>query len=147
MGAANRLRTHLGSFALVSALCASQAALSQDPASPDAPAADAPAADAAAAPADADLAAMIEQGQKEYLANCRPCHGSKGTAGVPLAGNEKIAAGPDYLIWAVITGPGYMPELGAALSNEQIAAIATFVENSWGNSYGLVTPDDVEAAR
>lgn len=40
-----------------------------------------------------------------------------------------------------------MPEFAAALSNEQIAAIATYVENSWGNAYGIVTPDDVQVSR
>ena len=90
---------------------------------------------------------MIEEGHKQYMNNCRPCHGSKGTAGVPLAGNPKVADNPGYLIWAILTGPGYMPEFAPALSNEQIAAIATFVENSWGNSSGMVSPDDVQMSR
>lgn len=113
---------------------------------PAAPAANAaaPSGDAAADPA---LVAAVAAGQAGYLKNCRACHGSKGTAGVPLATNPKVQAGPDYLVWAIITGPGYMPEFGPVLSNEEIASIATFIENSWGNSYGIVTPDDVQAAR
>ena len=98
-------------------------------------------------PSDPALAAVFEAGKKLYLKNCRTCHGSKGTAGVPLNGNPKIAAGPDYLVWAIVTGPGYMPEFGPALSDADIAAIATYIENTWGNTYGLVAPEDVAAAR
>lgn len=138
-------RASVGLSVFVASLLAAHAGLCQDSAAGQAvPAAtDAAAGEAAADPA---LAAAIELGQSEYLKSCRPCHGSKGTAGVPLAGNEKVSAGPDYLIWAIITGPGYMPELGV-LSNEQIAAIATFIGNSWGNENGLVAPEDVQAVR
>lgn len=144
MTAASRLRAS-ARFLVFSALIAAPAAFAEDAAAPAAdPAAD-PAAEAIAA--DPALAAAMETGHTEYLKNCRACHGSKGTAGVPLAGNEKVSAGPDYLIWAIITGPGYMPEFGPALSNEQIAVIATYIGNSWGNANGLVLPEDVQAVR
>lgn len=148
-------RASAGWLVLVAGLGAYAAAAEDQKAEPAAPAASAeapetaapaaPAADAAAA--DPALAAAIEAGHTEYLKNCRPCHGSKGTAGVPLAGNEKVSGGADYLVWAIITGPGYMPEFGPVLSDEQIAAIATFIENSWGNANGIVLPEDVQAAR
>ncbi len=141
MVAAKRLLVRLGSLALVGVVCTGQPAFSQDQTKTEV----APVAQAA--PMDAGLAAAIEAGQKEYMKNCRTCHGSKGTAGVPLAGNPKVSDNPGYLIWAILTGPGYMPEFAPALSNEQIAAIATFVENSWGNSSGIVSPDDVQASR
>jgi mono/diheme cytochrome c family protein len=40
-----------------------------------------------------------------------------------------------------------MPAFDEALSDEQIAKISTFILNSWGNSYGLVTPEDIQAVR
>ena len=40
-----------------------------------------------------------------------------------------------------------MTAFGEHLDDAQIAAIATFVRNSWGNDYGPVTPDEVAAAR
>ena len=138
MVAAKRLTAGLGALALIATLSTGLSALAQD----QNPAA--PAADAAADPA---LAEAIAAGQKEYMKNCRTCHGSKGTAGVPLAKNPKVVGNPGYLIWAVLTGPGYMPEFAPALSNEQIALIATYVGNSWGDSSGLVSPDDVQASR
>lgn len=141
MVAAGRLFAGLGCLGLLAGLCATQSAYSQDQAKTEA----APTADATAV--NPELAKVIEEGHKQYVNNCRPCHGSKGTAGVPLAGNPKVADNPGYLIWAILTGPGYMPEFAPALSNEQIAAIATFVENSWGNSSGLVSPDDVQTSR
>jgi mono/diheme cytochrome c family protein len=139
MVAASRLCASVGSFALIVAVWAGQLAFSQDQIKTE--------AEAPAAQADADLAAVIEQGHTEYLKNCRTCHGSKGTAGVPLAGNEKVQADFGYLAWAIITGPGYMPEFGPALSDEQIALICTYILNSWGNSYGIVMPEDIAAMR
>ena len=141
MVVASRLGAGLGLLGLIAAVCAGGSAFSQSQ-NPEVPA-----ADAAAAPADPALAAAIEAGKKEYMKNCRTCHGSKGTAGVPLANNPKVVGNPGYLIWATLTGPGYMPEFAPALSNEQIAAIATFVENSWGDASGIVSPDDVQASR
>jgi mono/diheme cytochrome c family protein len=141
MVTASRLRTSVATFGLICVVCAGQPASSQDQAKTEV----APAAKAA--PANADLVAAIDQGRQQYLANCRTCHGSNGTAGVPLARNEKVSAGVDYLVWAILTGPGYMPEFGPTLSDEQIAQISTFVLNSWGNSYGIVKPDDIKALR
>ena len=141
MTVASRLGTGVGSLALIAAVCAGKSAFSQGQ-NPEEPS-----ADASAAPADAALAAAIEAGQKEYLKNCRTCHGSKGTAGVPLANNPKVVGNSGYLVWAVLTGPGYMPEFAPVLSDEQIALIATFVGNSWGDSSGIVTPEDVQASR
>ena len=106
-----------------------------------------PVAGGDAAPMDPQLADAVAAGQKLYLKNCRTCHGSKGTAGVPLAGNPKVQYDFGYLVWAIITGPGYMPEFGPALSDDEIAGIATFVLNSWGNSYGPVTAEDVHGLR
>lgn len=92
------------------------------------------------------IADLVTKGQPLYQKNCRQCHGTRGTAGVPLAKNEKVAS-PDWLVNVIITGPGYMPEFGPALSDEEIAAIATYVMNSWGHDYGLAGADTVAAVR
>lgn len=113
---------------------------------------------AAAAPADVNaddqLAAlpegvtpeMMADGETLFFQNCRRCHGMRGKAGVPLAGNENIAD-PDYIAGMIINGAGYMPALGGHLDDDQIAAIATFARNSWGNAYGPVAPQDVRDMR
>lgn len=89
---------------------------------------------------------LMADGEKLFLKNCRQCHGSRGKAGVPLAGNENIAD-PAYIASMIINGRGYMPGFGEHLSDEQIAAIGTFARNSWGNAYGPVTPGDVKDMR
>jgi mono/diheme cytochrome c family protein len=91
-----------------------------------------------------DLEALIAEAEPLYLANCRMCHGTRGTAGVPLAGNERVF--PEWVAGTMIRGPGYMPSFDV-LPDEEVAAIANFVANSWGNDFGLITPDDVAAMR
>ena len=88
----------------------------------------------------------LEQGQGLFLLNCRQCHGTKGTAGAPLASNHKLEDSA-FIANTIIKGRGYMTAFGEHLDDDQIAAIATYVRNSWGNEYGPVTPDDVAAAR
>jgi mono/diheme cytochrome c family protein len=90
------------------------------------------------------LEELIEEAEPLYLANCRMCHGTRGTAGVPLAGNERVF--PEWVAGTMIRGPGYMPSFDV-LPDEEVAAIANFVANSWGNDFGLITPDDVAAMR
>ncbi|MEJ1161719.1 c-type cytochrome [Prosthecomicrobium sp. N25] len=127
-------------------------AQSAEPGPPSTSAA-APAPSAAPAPAQAPksgdpaLAAVVEAGRQLYLDNCRQCHGTRGTAGVPLAKNPRLAGDPGHLIWAILTGPGYMPEFAPVLSDEQIAAISTYIMNSWGNEYGPVTAQNVQGMR
>lgn len=141
-----RLCACLGFLALIAGAFAAQSALSQE-AKADAATTAAQETHPNTVTADSDLATVLSEGEKEYLKNCRTCHGTKGTAGVPLAGNEKVSGGFDYLAWAIITGPGYMPEFAEVLSDDQIAQISTYILNSWGNSYGIVTAEDINAIR
>ena len=136
MTPACRLRASLGALCLAAA--AHCPALAQDQSPPPA---------GTAVSADPALAAEVEAGRGLYLKNCRTCHGGKGTAGVPLAGNPTVSGDPGYLIWAILTGPGYMPEFGPVLPDADIAGISTFIMNSWGNDYGPVTAEDVNGLR
>ncbi|WP_295043523.1 cytochrome c [uncultured Paracoccus sp.] len=89
---------------------------------------------------------MMADGETLFLKNCRRCHGMRGKAGVPLSGNENIADAY-FIASMIINGRGYMPAMGEVLDNDQIALIATFARNSWGNAYGPVTPQDVQDMR
>lgn len=91
-------------------------------------------------------AEQMEEGQTLFVTNCRQCHGMKGTAGAPLAENEKLAD-PAFVAETIIVGPGYMTAFGDFLDDAQIAAIATYVRNSWGNAYGPVAPEEVAPLR
>lgn len=95
---------------------------------------------------EALLDALRAEGEALYLKNCRQCHGSRGTSGVPLAGNHRIQ---DYahVVHTIINGPRYMPAFGGYLSDQEIAAVTTFVLTSWGNTFRTVTVDEVASLR
>jgi len=101
----------------------------------------------AAAPDPELFAALMEEGAEGFEDNCAACHGDEGQGGgtgPALAGNPFVAS--NTAIAAQIL-EGYedhgMPPFNH-LSDRMIAAIATFVRNSWGNEYGI-TPEAVVA--
>ena len=74
----------------------------------------------------------------------------------PLAGSPRVNGHRDYIIKAVLhglTGPvdgktytDVMMPMGIN-NDEWVAAVASFVRNSFGNSGGFVTPADVARVR
>lgn len=115
--------------------------------------------DGRAAP-DASASAVMLEGGKLFARNCVACHkaNGKGVPGVfpPLAGNPHLR--DTKLVVRTIqggkSGPidingekfnSRMPPIGAAFSPGQIAAVATYVRNSWGNSFGAVTDNEANA--
>lgn len=93
---------------------------------------------------------------------CMTCHqaNGEGVAGTypPLAGSEYATASnvevPIRIVMNGISGPvivkgqqfsGLMPAYGVGIemSNEEIAAVLTYVRSSWGNKASAITPDDV----
>jgi len=109
-----------------------------------------------AAPAlTAPMRAAIEQGGKIYDRHCKDCHGNDGlgAAGAypPLADNRGVtSASPLNAIRSVLSGgyppstqgnprPYGMPPFGQTLSDEEVAAVLSYVRNSWGNRAGVVT--------
>ncbi len=107
---------------------------------------------------------VFEKGKKVYALSCSPCHQTSGLgmAGMfpPLAGSEWVltpkagrairivlhgAAGP-----MEVKGEQYnnaMVPWRDVLSDEDIAAVLTYVRNEWGNKAGPVSPDDVKKIR
>jgi len=85
-----------------------------------------------------------------FAANCAVCHGAagEGVVGPGLAGNPAMQRA-EYIITTVLFGreDHGMPPFADRLSDEEIAAIATFVRGSWGNDYPAVNPADVAAHR
>ncbi len=119
-----------------------------------APSMQAAAAAPAAAAADAGKAMgkdeLVAAGQKVYSTNCVACH-QAGGGGLPpnfpsLIGS-KVANGPAAAhITQVLKGKGLMAPF-AQLSDQDIAAVATFERTSWGNKGSVVQPADVAALR
>lgn len=102
----------------------------------------------APAPVAVDPAVMAK-GEAAYIAHCVACHMPTGQ-GIPGV-FPALAAGPnmadaEYTINITLHGRGAMPGF-AHLSNEEVAAVLTFAKNSWGNNFGVVTPEQVEALR
>jgi cytochrome c oxidase subunit II len=121
----------------------------------------APAAAAAAAPvvAAAPAAAMtkeelIAHGKGVYEGNCVACHGAdgKGNAaiGAKALDGSKIVSGPKAEQIAMLLNgkAGSAMASFKQLSDKDLAAVATYTKNSWGNKVAeLVQPADFAAAR
>jgi len=79
---------------------------------------------------------------------CAVCHGLIGRGGVgpDFVGNHFLVLG-DYVAAQILLGRGQMPPFDDKLSDEQIAAVASYVRQSWGNKLGDVSPDQVKQVR
>lgn len=122
------------------------------PATTEVAAADAKPAAAAAPAAATEMSKddLVKKGQEVYSANCQACHQASG-AGLPpnfptLIG-DKVTNGPaEAHVEQILKGKNLMPPF-AQLSDEEIAAVATFERTSWGNKGSVVQPSQVTALR
>ncbi|MEO8615710.1 MAG: PA14 domain-containing protein [Luteolibacter sp.] len=109
-------------------------------------------------------ALTAQDGQQLFTLYCSACHGADGkgaTAGTfpPLSGSPWVAGDPDRAVKIVlkgltgsvdVLGKTYnleMPPQGAALPDDQVAAILTYVRSAWGNQAAAVTTDFVKSTR
>ena len=111
-------------------------------------------------PPDPDV---MRRGAGLYKNRCADCHGDKGQgargAYPPLAGNRKVTmARATNLVRVIFEGgfppttlgnprPYGMPPFGYTLSNAEIAAVATYVRNAWGNRAAAVFELEVISLR
>jgi mono/diheme cytochrome c family protein len=107
--------------------------------------------------------AVLEMGRKVYLDQCVMCHGNEGRgnppAYPPLAANPSITmATPVNPIRMVLNGgyppgtrknpkPHGMPPFLHILSDNEVAAVVTYIRVAWGNAGAPVTPDQVNELR
>ena len=108
-------------------------------------------------------AAALARGAKVYEQHCAQCHGDQGQ-GVPgaiaaLAGNRAVLQADTTNLLRVVLQGGYlpatagnprphgMPPFQQTLSDEEVAAVTTFVRNSWGNQAPGVGTIEVYRAR
>jgi mono/diheme cytochrome c family protein/glucose/arabinose dehydrogenase len=104
---------------------------------------------------DAQLAAAVEHGRALY-AVCAACHQADGRGLEALAprldGSARVTGAAEDLIRIALNGldedPAYpeMPPLGG-LSDEQLAAILTYIRQAWGNAAPAISPEQVRAVR
>lgn len=105
---------------------------------------------------------QIAAGRQLFTGTCSVCHqaNGEGLKGVfpPLAKSDYIAADPKRIVNAMLHGVSgkvtvngveynsVMPPM-TQLADDEVANIATFVLNSWGNPGGQVTKEQATAAR
>jgi mono/diheme cytochrome c family protein len=104
-------------------------------------------------------AEVMVAGGKVYEQHCAACHGAQGQ-GVPgmypaLAGNRAVTLASHINVVQAIRQGGFMPTTagnrqpygmppyGQVLNNDEIAAVATFLRQSWGNAAAPVSALDV----
>lgn len=107
----------------------------------------------------------FKEGQAVYAQSCSVCHQPNGV-GNPLNGCPPLAAsdwvlaeGPNRLVRIVLHGAGGpimvsgQPWNGAmlpwkdTLTDDQVAAVLTYIRAEWGNNAAPVTPEQVAAIR
>lgn len=88
-------------------------------------------------------------GERIYVdQGCAVCHGLIGQGGVGpnLVGDHFLNVG-DYVIAQILMGRGQMPAFADRLSDEQIAAVASYIRQSWDNKLGDLPPGKVKEVR
>jgi len=102
-------------------------------------------------------------GSDVFAQNCAACHGrdGRGVPGTfpPLSGSEWVAANASTPIRIVLHGlqghiqvegrgfNGVMPAFGARLSDQELAAVLSYVRSAWGNGAAAVQPSSIAEVR
>jgi mono/diheme cytochrome c family protein len=107
--------------------------------------------------------AGMAMGKAVYAHACIACHEADGSGAPriypPLPGNALLQStdplstlriildGAQTLTTPRASNPGSMPAYAKQLSDQEIADVANYIRNSWGNAAPLVTPAQVARAR
>ena len=93
-------------------------------------------------------------GQQQFTATCAGCHqvNGQGLPGVAksLVGSRWALSPEPQVIRIVLHGKEgemLMPPVGGSMTDEQIAAVLTYVRRSWGNTASPITPAAVQEVR
>jgi mono/diheme cytochrome c family protein len=105
----------------------------------------------------------LARGKAVYENICGLCHGNDGAGkpaqAPPFVGSEWATGSANRMIripLAGLAGPVQvarqpwnlaMPAMGAALPDDDLAAVLTYIRQSWGNKASAVTPEQVKAVR
>jgi mono/diheme cytochrome c family protein len=100
---------------------------------------------------------QMQRGQAVFVQHCALCHTANGIAPL-LAGNTLVQGRKPVTVLKIVLGgsqapsttnarPGYSMPGFAALSDDEIADVATYIRNDWGNRASAVSAKDVRALR
>jgi mono/diheme cytochrome c family protein len=111
----------------------------------------------------AESSLLLSLGKTVYDAQCASCHGAKGEGAPPhyppLAGNQSIQMASAVNPIRMVLNGGYppgtagnprpygMPPFAQTLSDNEVAAVVTYIRVSWGNRGAAVTARDANALR
>lgn len=107
--------------------------------------------------------AFNDEGEKVYNTRCMSCHqmDGKGIPGVfpPLNESEFVQGSPERLVRIILQGmmgevtvkgvtySGMMPPWGSFLSDEEVAAVVTYVRANFDNEASAVSAEEVAEIR
>jgi mono/diheme cytochrome c family protein len=110
-----------------------------------------------------DAAQVAQAGQKVYTQHCADCHGAdgrgKGDAYPPLDGNITVTEPTGINAIRVVLSGGFapatashprpysMPPFAQVLTDDDAAAVVTYIRHAWSNRASSVSPNDVRAYR
>lgn len=110
-----------------------------------------------------DAQTVLKLGAKIYEKQCAECHKQDGKGAPPsyppLAGSRSLTAQSAINSIRMVLNGGYppstsgnaqpygMPPFSVTLTDEETAAVVSYIRTSWGNSGGMVSPTDVARHR
>ena len=95
--------------------------------------------------------ALAQDGAAIFSQSCAACHQPQGQ-GIPgafpaLANNAFVQGPAQQVAHVLLNGRGGMPKFSGDLTDDQIAAVATYIRGTWGNKAGPVATAAVTAER
>jgi mono/diheme cytochrome c family protein len=112
---------------------------------------------------DTESSLLMLVGKTVYAEQCASCHGAKGAGDTPrfppLANNQSIQMGSAVNPIRMVLNGGFppatagnprpygMPPFAQRLSNDQVAAVVTYIRASWGNHGAAISPRQVDDLR
>jgi mono/diheme cytochrome c family protein len=111
----------------------------------------------------AESSLLMRLGKQVYSEQCANCHGAKGagdpTRYPPLAGNQSIQMESAVNPLRMVLNGGFppstpgnpmpygMPPFAQSLSNDEVAAVVTYIRSSWGNHGTAISARQVDDLR
>ena len=107
------------------------------------------------APLSAEERARFDAGDEVYRNLCTACHQANGQGlekvAPTLVGSDFALASPQITVRILLNGKegttGLMPPLGSVLTDDQVAAVLTYVRRAWGNDGSPVNSSEVAQIR
>jgi cytochrome c6 len=96
--------------------------------------------------------ALIEMGRLLYTSNCAPCHYPNGEGNLSLfpALNRNAfvtVSDPTGVIDTVLHGRELMPAFASTLTDQEIAAVISYIRNAWNNQASVLDESHVREVR